>query len=158
MAAFATPDIVKDAIVVAAFVTLGLVRTDRRLAGAHKQAVELERERLHGMFWEAGIPVDRSDTMVVFVALLCHRRLAEGAGRMRVRGSLDYIDPQRVWDEALERYGRPLFDFAMANFGKTLLGPDSCLLIARKNKARRFVWTLGAATALLVLLDYWLMR
>jgi hypothetical protein len=46
----------------------------------------------------------------------------------------------------------------MVNFGKTLLGPQSCLFIARHNRARRFVWKLGAATALLVVLDFWLMR
>ncbi len=98
---FTLPDIAKDAIVVAAFVGLALIRTDRRLAGAQKQAAQLERERLHGIFREAGIPVERSDTMLVAFALLCHQRVAEGGGRMRLRGSMNYVDAQRVWDRAL---------------------------------------------------------
>lgn len=146
---FEIPEIVKDGIVVAVFVGVGLVRTELRFFNIW-QLDDHDDLDLVELAAKSGVRCRARNVVWIKSALGSYSLLHITHWQVP---RTELADARRRWGEALERFGPAIEVFARTEprFGGT--GDNEEELFSRKRRARAVIWWLSGSTAALVVID-----
>ena len=150
---FQVSDLAKDALVVVLFVGLSWLRNKIKFFWEWSAADYDETAALLAAAQRAGIACEDRDTGEIQYAIFCYWSLRDWNPEPDLKAKL-----QAGWDKAKSKYGEPLEAFANASPEFRRTSPRKLRLFDREIRANMLVWSLGAFTALLVLLDHVYMR
>lgn len=144
---FPVPDIVKDGIVVAIFVGVGLVRTELRFFAFWSDP--FDEEELVDNARKAGIRCRVANVFWLKEAIASYKLLQVTDWQVP---EADLAKARRSWNEALKRFGPGIETFAPTVWQVGFWGGEEAIFYG-KRRARAMIWSLAGFTIALVVID-----